>query len=44
MSKLRSRIVSKSETMLDSVPRVVLHWVQQLIFFARRIPPVLPPP
>ena len=41
--KLRSRIVSKSEMTLDSVPRVVLHWVQQLIFFARQIPPVLPP-
>lgn len=44
MSKLRSRIVDKGETMFDSVPRAVLHWTQQLIFFARRLSPVLPPP
>ena len=44
MSKLRSRIVDKGETMLDSVPRAVLHWTHQLIFFARCLSPVLPPP
>lgn len=44
MSKLRSRIIDKEETMLDSVPRAVLHWTQQLIFFARRLPPILSPP
>ena len=43
-SKLRSRIVDKGETVFESVPRAVLHWTQQLIFFARRLSPVLPPP
>lgn len=43
-SKLRSRISNKTETMLDSAFRDVLHWIQQLTFSARRISPVLPPP
>lgn len=44
MSKLRSRIVNKKETMLDTVPRAVLHWTRQLSFFLRRLSPVLSPP
>jgi len=44
ISKLRSRVVDNEETMLESAPRAVLHWTQQLIFFARRLSPVLPPP